>query len=72
MSPKEYLVTRRALHWCILSQGVNHGPFIGRQAAIDSAVTMAKKNFSQGITAIVMIDDDGQMSPVYDSTSPVM
>lgn len=70
MQAKEYIVAQRARHWCVACADAYHGPYMGRQAAIDSAVTMAKNNFSHGVSALVVVNDDGQLSRVYDSTTP--
>lgn len=66
----EYLVRTLGGRWSVFCGEFRLGPYIGREAAIAGAVKMARADFSNGIRSIVMLDDDGHLTPAYDSTLP--
>ena len=69
MEPIEYLVTKRAQRWSVLCGPAQHGPYVSCQSAVDSALAMARADFSEGRAAIVVLDNEGHLEQLYDSTT---
>jgi hypothetical protein len=65
---KEYLITRRSGAWNVEYGLERRGPYITQQIAIDSAIAMAKADFGEMITAIVWLEDQDKIRPIFDST----
>ena len=69
MEPIEYLVTKRTQRWSVLCGPAQHGPYVSCKSAVDSALAMARADFSKARAAIVVLDNDGHLEQLYDSTA---
>lgn len=68
MRQAEYLVVQRSEQWWVMLDGTRFGPYLGRQIAIDRAVSLAKVDSKAGTTARVSVDDGEGIEVVHQST----
>lgn len=72
MQVSEYLVSQWGGLWTIECPTGQHGPYMNRQMAIDSALGMAKADFSKMKPAIVMLRNNGDLDQIYNSTNAML
>lgn len=68
MQINEYLITQGDQSWRVLSSDDEQGSYSTRKEAIDASLSLALADFAEGRFAIVMLDEDGERSCLYDST----
>jgi hypothetical protein len=68
MQINEYLITQHDQSWCVLSESDQYRTYLTRKEAIDASLALALADFAEERFAIVMLDEDGERTCLYDST----